>query len=125
MSKKKETDSYFYPPRSTIGPENAGLKWLAVDLDGTLAKPIWPDPGVGKPITSAVKKIREAVKAGWKIIINTSRPWDHYEMIEKWLIKNEIPFDRILCGKVLAAAYIDDRNINIRSKTWIPRIPKV
>lgn len=120
MAKKKKP-GYYCAPRGVIGPED-GLKWLAVDLDGTLAEFVWPDPGVGAPIPSAVRKVKEAVAAGWKVVIHTSRPWDNYEMIEMWLNQNEIPFHSILCAKLLAAAYIDDRNINPRAKSWIPKV---
>ncbi len=96
------------------------LLWLAVDLDNTLAEPMWPKPGIGEPLWDNVEKLRKAVEAGYKVIIHTSRTWSDYELVETWLWMNDIPFHRILCGKVLAIAYIDDRNIDPDSESWIP-----
>lgn len=110
----------------TLAPRpSADLRWLAVDLDKTLAEashwpvlhPVWP---IGPPIPSAVAKVRDAVAHGWKVIIHTARPWADYEMIEGWLTANDIPFNRIVCGKLLAAAYIDDRNIDPQAGRWYP-----
>lgn len=101
-------------------PQRDELLWLAVDLDGTLAESVWPDPGIGDPIRLNVVKLKEAVRAGWKVTIHTSRPWSDYELIESWLNHHEVPFHRIVCGKLLAAAYLDDRNLDISSSSWIP-----
>lgn len=122
MASLPEADgSYYYPARGTTGPETEGLKWLAVDLDGTLAEPVWPLPGIGKPILSNVAKLSEAVDRGWKVLIHTSRPWADYEMIERWAAMNlHRPVSRIVCGKVLAARYIDDRNIDMNDEHWYP-----
>lgn len=105
-------------------PPRKKLKWLAVDLDGTLAWPTW-EPGqtreiVGDPIPENIAKLQESIDAGFKIHIHTARPWSHYELIEAWLEEHQIPYDGIICGKVLAAAYIDDKAINARSASWLP-----
>lgn len=112
--------AFTFPPRP-----NADLRWLAVDLDGTLSTPEWPTgnyPGwpLGEPIRENVLKLGAAVLRGWKIVIHTARPWSDYEMIEKWLRAHEIPFDKIVCGKLLAAAYIDDRAIPADADRWYP-----
>lgn len=100
------------------------LKWAAVDLDGTLATDVWPDPGIGEPIRVNVLKVRELVKSGWKIVIHTARGWESYETIEAWLHHNGVPFSRIVCGKLLAGIYVDDRNVDPREASWVP-IPAV
>lgn len=102
----------------TITPR-AELIWYAVDLDGTLAEPAWPDPGIGDPIFGNVMKLRQLVRAGKKIVIHTARPWSDYELIESWLNQNLIHFDRIVCGKLLAHRYIDDRAIHESEKSWL------
>jgi hypothetical protein len=105
-------------------PHRGDLKWLAVDLDGTLAEPTWtpvnPTRAIGEPINRNVLKLWEAVKAGYKIIIHTARPWTDYELIESWLMVYGIQFDRIICGKLLALAYIDDKAIHEGDDSWIP-----
>jgi hypothetical protein len=112
--------NFYVEPRGKTGTGDDGLKWLAVDLDGTLAQAIWPLPGIGAPISQNVEKLQEAVNAGWKVIIHTSRSWTDYEMIEDWAAIHGVPAHRILCGKVLAARYIDDRNIDPNADSWIP-----
>jgi hypothetical protein len=97
------------------------LLWLAIDLDGTLAASNWPASTLpGDPIWPNIAKLREATRAGWKIVIHTARPWGDYEIIEWWLDIHSIEFDRIVCGKLLAACYIDDRNIDIDAESWMP-----
>ena len=103
---------------------NDELIWIAVDLDGTLAEGIWtienPTAKIGKPIWHNVAKCKQLVEAGFKIIIYTSRAWTDYEQIEHWLFLNGIPYSRIVCGKLLARVYIDDRNLDIDKESWIP-----
>lgn len=105
-------------------PQRADLLWIAVDLDGTLAEPIWtpanPVSAIGDPIKVNVVKLREAVRAGYKVVIHTSRPWSDYEAIEAWLRHHDIPFRSIQCGKLLAAAYVDDRAIHASDSSWLP-----
>jgi hypothetical protein len=105
-------------------PQRKNLLWLAVDLDGTLARPLWtpqnPTSAIGDPIPVNVIKLREAVAKGYKVVIHTSRPWSDYEAIEAWLTHNRIPFKGIVCGKLLAAAYVDDRAIHADDSQWTP-----
>lgn len=110
-------------PYESIGPR-ANLLWAAVDLDGTLAEGIWtpdnPTSDIGEPIWANVKKARELEAAGFKIVIHTSRAWTDYENIEQWLNHYNIPHRRIICGKVLAKVYIDDRALHADADSWIP-----
>ena len=108
------------PAPFTVPPREK-LIWAAVDLDGTLAESVWPDPGVGPPIKLGVLKVRELHRQGWKVIIHTSRSYEAYELIEAWLWANEVPFSRIVCGKVLAAFYVDDRAVHSSEANWGPR----
>lgn len=105
-------------------PPRADLRWLGIDLDGTIAEGLWtpdnPTHAVGNPIPANVTKLRDAYLAGWKGVIHTARPWTDYEVIEAWLRHHDIPFRGIVCGKLLAAAYVDDRAINAAARSWIP-----
>jgi len=105
-------------------PQRDRLLWLAVDLDGTLAEPIWspenPTSAIGDPIGRNVVKLREAVRRGYKAVVHTARPWSDYEAIEAWLIANDVPFRAIVCGKLLAGLYIDDRARNADESSWLP-----
>jgi len=85
------------------------LLWVAVDLDGTLAEAIYPQVGIGKPIQSAVNYCRDVTEKGYRVVIHTARSWEDYEGIERWLNDHDIPFKAIVCGKLLALRYVDDR----------------
>lgn len=107
-------------------PPRRELKWLGVDLDGTLAEPIWtpenPTAEIGAPLRNNVSKLRRAVDKGYKAIIHTSRPWNDYENIEGWLRYHGIPFKEIQCGKPLYHRYIDDRAVTADEecdKDWV------
>lgn len=103
----------------TIDPREK-LIWAAVDLDGTLAESVWPEKGIGKPIKRNVVKLRELHTRGWKIVIHTARGWEDYELIESWLRYYDLPFSRIVCGKILAQIYIDDRARHAEDSHWLP-----
>lgn len=87
------------------------LRWLSVDWDGTviISKP--PDYKMLRNIKGAPEALRALDAMGWKIIIHTARPWGDYIKIERWCKKHNIPARRIVCGKLLAKHYIDDRNL--------------
>lgn len=108
----------------TVAPR-ANLIWAAVDLDGTLAEGVWtpdhPTTEIGNPRPGIMKQVEELVQAGFKIVIHTSRPWTDYENIENWLKFWKIPFKHIVCGKLLAAVYIDDRAVSAFEDSWLPR----
>lgn len=103
-------------------PIRRQLKWAAVDLDGTLAQGIWtpddPTSEIGPPLLGNVDKLKKLINLGYKIVIHTSRPWHDYEAIEAWLIYYQIPFNMIVCGKLLADRYIDDRSVNASDLVW-------
>lgn len=107
-------------------PPKGDLKWLAVDLDDTLAEGVWspdnPDTGVGRVKQHNAEKMISAWSDGWKIVIHTARPWHDYEKIEEWLFLNDLHnyVSRIVCGKLLAAAYIDDKAVHESEDSWLP-----
>lgn len=110
--------------RPVLKPLRTKLLWVGVDLDGTLAEPLWapenPTSEIGDPIPVNLLKVDELVAAGYKIIIHTSRPWTDYQIIEQWLNHYSIPYKEIQCGKPLYAAYIDDRAIHAEEESWLP-----
>lgn len=91
-------------------PTSRELKWVGVDLDGTLADSVWPQPGIGEPIIKTVELCQQFSEQGYKIIIHTARPWGDYRNIERWLKDHGIKFKEIQCGKPLYAHYLDDKN---------------
>lgn len=106
----------FVPP-----PVRTELIWAAVDFDNTLAESSgWPDFVLTKPIEHNVAKLVELREAGFKIAIHTARGWEDFELVESFLNHFGIAFDRIVCGKILARCYIDDRAIPANSESWLP-----
>lgn len=102
------------------------LIWAAVDFDGTLAETAWtpenPGSQVGEPIWANIWKLYDLIDAGYKIVIHTARGWHDYETIESWLEHHEIPVDAIVCGKLLAKVYIDDRALHESAASWVPDV---
>lgn len=110
-------------------PPRGNLKWAAVDLDGTLAEGIWtpdhPTSEIGPVKVYANGKtakdlVNELYASGLKVVVHTSRPWTDYENIKRWMEFNQIPFVAIVCGKLLAKVYIDDRGISAFEESWVP-----
>jgi hypothetical protein len=106
--------SYYLKPRDT-------LQWYGIDLDNTLAEPIWPEEGIGDPIWENVEKMKKVHAAGFKIMIHTSRYWGDYEMIKGWLTQWGLSkyVKEIQCGKPLYAKYVDDKAINADTESWL------
>ena len=91
------------------------MTWLGVDLDKTIAITKESENfDLDKIIPGAKNTLKKLEADGWKIIIYTARHWAQYAQIEVWLIANDIPFRRIICGKPLCKYYIDDRAIGFR-----------
>lgn len=106
-----------YPPK-----QRANLLWAAVDFDGTIAESSWspenPTALPGDPIWENIAKLNVLVAAGYKIVVHTSRSWADYELIEAYLTRHRIPFSRIVCGKLLARVYVDDRAVHADELDW-------
>lgn len=117
--------SSFTPPRLRGDePPPHGLKWIAVDFDNTLCQTNYDlqtgENPMGPAIPGTLEKCLELVANGYKIVIHTSRPWYDYEAIEAWLRYHHYPFHSIVCGKLQARGYVDDRNIDHRAESWLP-----
>ena len=91
------------------------LKWLGIDFDQTIASNSGaPDFTPLEPLDGAKEALDLLVSKGWKIVIYTARAWHEYDIIENWLNKYNLPFRRIVCGKLFVKWMIDDRNIEFK-----------
>lgn len=92
-------------------PELTQLTWYGIDFDGTL---VYDKENLDEatPVPENIELVRDLHKRGKKIIIYTARHWDQHPLIKRWLKENNVPFKMIVCGKLLAESYIDDRAIN-------------
>ena len=91
------------------------LKWEAVDFDGTIVFTKEEDNFSlenALPNYDLLRAMRNAQKAGKRFIIYTSRHWDDFPIIERWLKRHKVPFKFIICGKILVEHYIDDRGLS-------------
>lgn len=101
----------------------AHYQTVAVDFDGTISEYTkWQGLGRFGPVLPGCKnELQKLHKAGWTIIINTTRG-DDIEQVKDFLLSNGVPFDHInenapnapanvSKAKVLASVYIDDRAI--------------
>ena len=79
-------------------------KWLAVDLDGTLAyydgwkvDIITGKPLIGHPIKGIVEQVRDRHEDGWKIAIFTARADNNESVVDivDWCKKYGIPCDMV------------------------------
>lgn len=105
-------------------PPRADLRYIAVDLDGTLAEPLWtadnPTSEIGEPIIENLAKLYAAYLSGYKVVIHTSRGDHDREAIEIWCEHHGVPYERIETGKPLCVLYVDDRGRHASAESWIP-----
>jgi hypothetical protein len=101
-------------------PDQTDTPVVAVDFDGTLVEAVWPKRGVGPAILSGFDKLNQLIMDGWEPVIHTSRGWHDYHVIQAYMNAMGYPNIRIVCGKLLAMAYIDDRAINATADSWTP-----
>jgi cobalamin biosynthesis Co2+ chelatase CbiK len=73
-----------------------------------------PDYNPLAPIDGAKEALTRLINLGLKVIIYSSRPWSEYNIIEDFMNKFSLPFNRIICGKPLFKFVIDDRNISFK-----------
>jgi hypothetical protein len=96
---------------------------IAVDFDGTLCYPCWPD--VGEPIAGAIETMRQWHFDGHRRIVWTCRAGAELEACRCWLDAHRVPYDAINANlperiafyrgsdtrKVSADLYVDDRAV--------------
>lgn len=85
-----------------------GFDTVCFDFDNTLAKKVWPDPGIGEDIPEGVDMMKRYAAAGYAIAIYTARPWRDQEIIEDWVFDRTGITADVHCAKPSAGLYIDD-----------------
>lgn len=79
-------------------------EWWVIDFDDTLR-----DWKTGEVIPGAKEALESYRSAGEYITIFTNRIDQKYTEVKTWLEENQIPFDRIICGKPFYTRMIDDK----------------
>lgn len=88
------------------------LKWtFSIDLDGVLCETVPPDKyEQARPIKENIDIVNRLYDKGYNIIVSTSRSWSTYDITKLWLQKHGVRYTDLCMAKVLAHAYIDDKN---------------
>ena len=85
---------------------------VAIDLDGTLVHDAKTLSDVSFTPLKGVSEFTTRLKnLGCTIVIHTARPHTQFKQIRDALYRNGIIFDSIVCAKVPAHLYIDNRGL--------------
>jgi hydroxymethylpyrimidine pyrophosphatase-like HAD family hydrolase len=98
-----------------MNPENE-LREICIDFDKTVANNgPHPDYEILEPIKGAKEALESLYLNGWHITIYTARSWHYYNTIREYMDKHQLPYDNVVCGKMFAKYYIDDRGLRFTS----------
>lgn len=88
---------------------------IAVDFDDTLTLGgnKWWENEESIPNFKMIELVVQQYIKGNTIIIHTGRPWNAAALTVAWLIKYGVRFHGIMCGKLLADVYLDDKALNV------------
>jgi hypothetical protein len=95
--------------------------WIAVDLDGTLAK-FTTDGSIGSPIQPMWDRVGQWLKAGKTVRIFTVRAGDAEQVkeIQKWLKRHNLPALEITNIKAAGLqALWDDRAVRVHRNSGV------
>lgn len=103
---------------------NDDEKWrqIIVDLDGVLARSVWPFDESQIPhfpvVDGAVEALRKVKEAGYRIIVWTARDKGLEQVTREWLDRNGIPYDELWLDKPPYTVMVDDRALNFDG-SWV------
>lgn len=88
-----------------------GHHTVAIDLDGVLAKDVWPWNAVGELLPGARELVLHYFDQGYQVVVYTARPASHARMVWDWLRRNVLDYAiyDVVTNKPVAGLYIDDR----------------
>lgn len=118
------------------------MKWIGVDLDGTMAKvdtSLPYDGTIGKPIYPAIRAVRLLLEIGWNVRVFTARVasplqrWEGYcfpceeqaiehqrQLIREWTLRHVgTPLEATATKDHLCVAILDDRAIAVNHNEFI------
>jgi 7-cyano-7-deazaguanine synthase in queuosine biosynthesis len=98
---------------------------LVIDFDGTVCVDTQREaPGPPRPGLIALLKRLEV--AGFRIVIQTSRPPAHHSELAYWLHLHHVPYHQLTYGKVNGDVYMDDRGLLLppaAQEEWVRLAP--
>lgn len=95
------------------------------DVDDTICRHKNRDYSNAEPIIPVIKQLRELYIRGCKIILYTARGQNsckgdlaliekrNRDILETWLKKHNVPYNKLIFGKPLGDFYVDDKAINL------------
>lgn len=94
------------------------MKTIVCDLDGVLCEegPTF-SRSFAPPIEKNIGYLRELYFRGFKVVIFTARSWSEYELTKRWLNEYQVPYDQLICGKIIGDFWIDDRMTDLETLT--------
>ena len=98
------------PLGASAGSDSPEVRTLCVDLDFTICTHRG-DYGSAEPIPGAREALTRLREAGWIVVLQTARHFNHWQVTEEWLSHHGIPYDQLVFGKPPARYYVDDRGI--------------
>lgn len=99
----------------TESTQEQNLKDILIDFDNTIAHNSGhPFYEMRLPVKGAKEYLDKLKVDGWQISIYTTRPYTDKILIKEWLLKYEIPFVEIICGKAFGKYLVDDRAISFK-----------
>jgi len=89
------------------------MKVIAVDFDGTITNGGYNDDLHPNKRTIEMLTIMHDSESPPHIVIYTARPESHRAFLRSWLHNNAVPYDSLVCGKLRADVYIDDKAVHV------------
>jgi len=93
---------------------------ICFDIDGVLTREADTKPedltgtyAYRSPNTEAIEVVRQAIAAGWTIILHTGRKEGHRRLTENWLFAHNIPYHFLFMDKPYYRYVVDDRAVSI------------
>jgi hypothetical protein len=85
---------------------------ICIDIDHTICR---SDPRDGYAEATCIPGAPEALnslrKAGWIVVLQTARHFNHWQVTVDWLKRCGVDYDQLVFGKPPARYYVDDRAI--------------
>jgi uncharacterized HAD superfamily protein len=84
---------------------------IVVDIDGVVCIDTrkHTDYEVREPLLKGIQMVQKLKRDGHTVILHTARWLEDYPVTYEWLIRHEVPFDKLVMGKPLGDVYIDDK----------------
>lgn len=101
--KAHRTSPNLFLQRVDPGPRflrRARPKAVVSDIDGTITTKAHHDPAGDVPVPQMIRLLRQMKAKGYKIVVLTARKAHEKPMTYRWLHRQGVPFDLLICRDV-------------------------